>query len=144
MGSTRLLAIGLLVLSGCGTADVLEAAYPTVEAARSDGAFARGWLPEWVPSKAIDLREVHSLDTNESALVFRLAERTAWVPATCSRVESGQFIPSRFTPDQWPQDSELARSYSVYRCPSDAAGLPVFVAEQRDGLGGLHWRVADL
>ena len=36
----------------------------------SEGAVSAGWIPEWIPVGASSLREVHDIDTNESALAF--------------------------------------------------------------------------
>lgn len=65
------LAIAISVFIGCG--DLQERRYPDLDAARSDAAFERGWLPEPIPSTAADIREAHDLDTNEGWLVLGFA-----------------------------------------------------------------------
>jgi hypothetical protein len=54
------------VLLGCVGAcqEDFESHYPDVAAARRDGAFDRGWLPEFMPTDAIDIFEEHNVDTN--------------------------------------------------------------------------------
>jgi hypothetical protein len=142
MGSTRLLVASVLALTGCGSSDIIEAAYPSVEAARAAGAFSRGWLPAWIPAQATSLREIHSVDSNESSLLFDVPAKTQWIPASCKPAAPGSSIPARFSPPGWPEGAELETSYAVYRCSPDAAGWPVFVAEHTGGRRGLYWRVA--
>jgi hypothetical protein len=70
------------------------ASYRDLTAARADGAFARGWLPELLPRSARQLREVHDLDTNARWLAFRadsadLADVTATLaPLTLAQARS--------------------------------------------------------
>ena len=44
--------------------------YKSIAEATADGAIARGWLPEWVPASATNIREVHDLDTNAQWISF--------------------------------------------------------------------------
>jgi hypothetical protein len=62
----------LFFATGCGP-DPLDkhAAYDTFADAVADGASQRGWLPDFVPVSATDLRESHNLDTNRQWLGFR-------------------------------------------------------------------------
>lgn len=59
----------LLTLLSCGL-DVQEVHYADVAAARSAGAFARGWLPDVLPDDARDISERHDLDTNATWACF--------------------------------------------------------------------------
>ena len=54
------LAIGL----GCSPGERQVNTYETIEAARSDRLFARGWVPDVLPSEPGPIVEVHDLDTN--------------------------------------------------------------------------------
>ena len=56
-----LLALGSIAC----TSDVLRETYPTAEAARAAGLFARGWVPDVLPSGSGPIIEVHNLDTNQ-------------------------------------------------------------------------------
>jgi hypothetical protein len=63
---TRLfLACVATVGVSCGL-DEQQVHYANVEAARTEGAFSRGWLPDVLPSDAVDIWERHNLDTNET------------------------------------------------------------------------------
>lgn len=59
--------------------------YPTIEDARIDGAFQRGWLPEWMPNNAYNIHEYHDLDTNARGISFAVsdADKFLW-PVGCT------------------------------------------------------------
>ena len=66
----RELVAGLAVATlSCGL-EIQEAVYPDAPAARTAGAFERGWLPEVIPEDARDIVERHDLDTNETWACF--------------------------------------------------------------------------
>ena len=44
--------------------------YPTWAEAQRAGAVARGWIPDFVPSSAREIRDTHDLDTNRQTLQF--------------------------------------------------------------------------
>ncbi len=44
---------------------IMDATYETMGKAREDGAIDRGWVPEYLPDTATNIRERHSQDTNE-------------------------------------------------------------------------------
>ena len=131
------------ILSGC-TNDVLDASYATQAEAVAAGAVQRGWIPAWVPLEARDLREVHSVDTNESALLFTLPVGLNWRPPTsCRDTDAGEFSEPAFSRDWMP---ELGAGYNYYSCPSPTAAtgsVPIIaaVAVQQGGQQVLHWRV---
>src|SRR5262245_13685312 len=64
-------AAAILVVTCTACAEQQEASYADVAAAERAGAIQRGWVPDWLPRSAHDLREVHNLDTNQSMLTFR-------------------------------------------------------------------------
>lgn len=129
----------VLGLSGClGT--TLDASYASMADAIADGAVHRGWIPEWVPATARDLREVHDLDINVSALAFDLPAGTHWrLPAHCIPVRFEQTPPTHFRRGWWPSRRELKRDYAFFECRRDPDRY-VFVGRRHDGGGGLHWR----
>src|SRR5882724_8330179 len=57
-----------IALFGCvgPFSEDFESQYSDMNAARADGAFNRGWLPEIVPDDSIDIREMHNIDTNKT------------------------------------------------------------------------------
>jgi hypothetical protein len=59
-----------LALVGC---DCRAVSYSTLDAAKADGAVRRGWIPEFVPASARDIRMSYDLDTNEIWLRFAIS-----------------------------------------------------------------------
>ena len=59
---TTLLLIVICVLTAC---EVHTSRYDTLQAAREDQLFERGWVPDVLPESTRSLVEAHNLDTNE-------------------------------------------------------------------------------
>lgn len=64
----------VLLLSGCG--DVVTSHYATYDQAAREGLFARGWLPDVIPSSSNDIRASNNLDRNTSEGEFSFAPET--------------------------------------------------------------------
>jgi hypothetical protein len=62
--------------SGCvgPLSETRESHYADVAAARQDGAFTRGWLPEVVPPEAKDIWEQHQVDAARTWACFVVPE----------------------------------------------------------------------
>ena len=135
--------VALFALACSCTDDVLDASYTTQAKATASGATVRGWVPAWIPTQASDLHEVHDVDTNESALAFRLPAELAWRPpaASCRTADAGEFYEPSFDRDWIPKN--LA-NYDFYSCPERTAtgGVPMLsvLAVSKDGQHVLHWR----
>jgi hypothetical protein len=71
-----LLACFVLLAAGCS--ETFESHYSDRQEAQRDGVFERGWLPDWLPASATDIREIHNLDTNEGAFSFSV--QAGWSP----------------------------------------------------------------
>src|SRR5690606_35713915 len=107
---SRLVAFAAAMLASACTNDVLDASYPTQAEAVAAGAVQRGWIPAWVPPEATDLREVHNVDTNESALLFTLPAKLNWrPPASCRDADAGEFSEPGFARSWIP---ELENGYN--------------------------------
>ena len=133
--------LAAVLLLGC-TDETFDASYATTSAALADGAVERGWIPEWIPSSATDIHEVHNLDSNQSALSFTLPEAAWRPPASCRRTDSGEFSEPAFDRPWLPSSQDMAVAYDFYICPSDVVGhMLEAVAVQRSGKHVLHWRV---
>jgi hypothetical protein len=113
----------------------LDASYPTMNSAVAGDAVRRGWVPDWVPSNSTDIREVHDLDSNESALSFNFPASTKLVlPTQCQPVQASDVPPDRFGRSWWPTPDELHRTYLFYSCSGEFVGL------HKSGNRALHWR----
>ncbi|TQM16867.1 hypothetical protein FB548_0235 [Pseudoxanthomonas sp. 3HH-4] len=135
-----LLLLTTISVTGC-LDTTLDAKYPTTAAAIADGAITRGWVPEWIPVTATNLREVHNLDTNVSALTFDLPNGSRLqLPGDCKPITFPGLVPSHFNRSWWPTPEELRASYVFSRCKSDASTHLEFVGIHKTGQRGLHWR----
>ena len=65
--------ISLVAALACGVScsDERESHYVDVAAVRQAGALDRGWIPDILPTDAVDIREVHDIDTNLTWGCFR-------------------------------------------------------------------------
>ena len=67
-GALATTAVALWLLSG----DMVERAYPTLESARRDRLFERGWLPDVLPASSSHISVSSDLDLNTSRGSFEL------------------------------------------------------------------------
>jgi hypothetical protein len=61
-----------LLLTLCACSDVQEQTYPTYAIAKKAGAFKRGWVPQFVPKSATNIRDWHRMDTSAQRLEFTI------------------------------------------------------------------------
>ena len=61
--------------------------YQTIKEAQENDALRKGWLPEWMPDNAINIHEVHDIDTNIHALSFEINSNNelSW-PSECEEI----------------------------------------------------------
>ena len=106
----------------------LESHYANVAAARDDGAFLRGWLPEIVPDEATDIREVHNIDSNRTWACFGIPQGAATVrarleKATAQRVARplGTRPPGLLGPPTWWPSSMAQPQIEAYELKETVA-----------------------
>ncbi len=109
----RVLIIVLLTLTLAACGDVVTSRYATLQDARADQLFERGWLPDLLPPSAHDIRTSNNLDLNTSSGEFSFS------PA------DSKLLAARLSPYASPQcpfvnlDSEvkshLGRGYPAYQ-----------------------------
>lgn len=100
-------------------------------------------MPAWLPEDAVNIRETHDMDTNESWLVFRLTSGVLTLPEDC-RLESRPEMPDarvmrrfpQFARSAWSRASDYAGKF--YLCPEGDAGRWVLHDEE---LGLVYSRV---
>jgi hypothetical protein len=128
-----------LAASGCFW-EVLDAKYDTAGDAIAARAVEAGWIPEWLPADATDIREVHDIDTNASELSFAVGGLSSLrLPDDCRPVAHADTVPAYVRRGWWPDEEELRRSYSFFRCAADATPH-TFVGVSHAGNRVLHWR----
>jgi hypothetical protein len=129
----------LLVMAGCERIEVVESIYPDYEAAVSAGAIDRGWIPEFIPPSAKEIKETHNLDTNEVWVSFVWGSGE-WlsVEEDCRTVEGERIeLPRKSGGGWWPPALVEASNppprkseYAYYRCKNGAV-LAVQSKERR-------------
>lgn len=136
--SGNVFCVACALLVGCG--EVADAFYPTVADARAKGAVSAGWIPEWIPNGASSLREVHDIDTNESALAFDIPPGSWRTPSHCRTAEGGQFVESKFSRPWLPSRIDLASKYSFFSCGGQLhPQMFQALAVRADGAHVLQW-----
>ncbi|WP_459046897.1 hypothetical protein [Stenotrophomonas sp. PSU_St99] len=126
------------VLCACGL--VMDSSFDTLREALDSNMVNKGWIPGWVPQAATDLREVHDLDSNTSALAFTKPPAVLLqLPADCQATTFSNSDPVAFDRYWWPGDGTLKSSYRVFRCAPES-GKSVFVAINRTEDRVLFWR----
>ena len=133
----------IIGISGCDLLERPEMSYVNMTEAIEHGAIDRGWVPEWIPAQATNIREIHDIDTNESMMAFDLPNTVDWrLPNGCKLISYSELRQPRFSRNWWPSNSELKRSYIFHQCPGDDPWTKNFVWVARHKTGGkaLHWR----
>ena len=103
----------------------MHASYANYEEAIADGAKTRGWIPDFVPESATNLRESHNLDLNTQWLTFQYdADDLSTMLETCDSISRDEVdFPSRGATrlrPWWPGD--------LLGWPNDTAGKYGFYA----------------
>ncbi|ARZ74875.1 hypothetical protein CCR98_12045 [Stenotrophomonas sp. WZN-1] len=125
-------------LCACGL--VMDSSFHTMQEAIDADMVNKGWIPDWVPHEATDLREVHDLDSNTSALAFTKPPAIPLqLPADCQATTFTNSDPVAFDRSWWPGEETLNGSYRVSRCAPES-GKSVFVAVSRNEDRVLFWR----
>nr|KAJ9617622.1 hypothetical protein H2204_013576 [Knufia peltigerae] len=129
-----------LILTSCDLDLVMDSSYATKQEAVDAEMIAKGWIPAWVPEEATDLREVHDLDANVSALAFsRPRSKQLLLPSGCRPVDHSAVQPALFNRSWWPSEAALKRAYTFSRCEPEFDNS-VLVATSGTGDHVLFWR----
>ena len=103
----------------------------------------KGWIPAWLPRNAVELREVHNIDTNVSELTFEIPNAKAVdLPEDCKPIAYAQTVQAYIQRRWWPSEEALKTQYTFFECDADAAKY-VFVGLRNDGKRIVHWRTYD-
>ena len=120
----RSFSAGLLILLlSCNGMDK-DAAYADRAQVEADGAFTKGWAPDFLPDSATNIRESHNLDTNECWLTFTFEKdaehsmKTVLASTDLQNVKFPRASSSRRRP-WWPQNllapsPNLERQFTFY------------------------------
>lgn len=93
----------------------MEEHYPTLLMAQEQGAVQRGWVSDWLPTNAFNIREAHDLDTNQFMLRFAVPSSTVLsVPVECKPINPRSPPGPPFGRNWWPADVP-ASSFATHR-----------------------------
>jgi hypothetical protein len=98
-----LLLISMLSIMGCN--EDVEAHYRTYSDLENAGVGPRSWMPHWLPRTAVDIHDLHNLDTNSTLISFSVPEATPALLRACRPVTAGR-NPGRAP--WWPTDQAFA------------------------------------
>jgi hypothetical protein len=116
--------VGMAVIVG-SCSERPEAFYADAAAARAARAMDRGWIPDWVPTTARAIHEVHDIDTNQSLLAFSFDPADIPnVAQSCAQVSRQELKPAPFDRSWWPSDvppsAVVTHRHVYYRCADGA------------------------
>ena len=138
--SVGLIGTLCLSLAACLGTTTIDASYDDVTEALEAGMVEKGWIPDWIPRNAVNLREVHDLDTNVSELSFEIPDAVEMrLPVDCKPVGYPETVETRIHRRWWPTEKELRESFYFLECDADAADYK-FVGIRKDGRRILQWR----
>ncbi|WP_288495932.1 hypothetical protein [uncultured Stenotrophomonas sp.] len=136
MYASKLLQIVTLSIALSGCMEVASTEYADRNQVVSRQAIGESkWLPSWLPEDAVNIRESHDIDTNESWLVFRLTSGVLTLPEECRLVSRPEMSDARvmrrfppFARNAWSRASSYGGKF--YLCPEGNAGRWVMRDEE--------------
>ena len=82
--------VSVIYLISCAEIPVSE--YANYDDARKAKAIGESkWLPSWLPESAVNIREAHSIDTNQVWLEFRIDSVNALTAKGCEAVAQSEY-----------------------------------------------------
>jgi hypothetical protein len=136
------LGMASIVISGCRNLDTVESRYLNYKDALDSGAIGDGgWLPVFLPTSAMDIKEYHNIDTNEVWLAFLFsAEDMKTITDFCSSSSGSEVKLARRSPaNWWPQvlteqrnrdATESIENYTYSKCVD--GGFLAYVSEMNE------------
>lgn len=136
MYAPKLLPIVTLSIALSGCMEVASTEYADRNQAVSRQAIGESkWLPSWLPEDAVNIRESHDIDTNESWLVFHLTSGVLTLPEECRLVSRPELFGARvmrrfpqFARSAWSRASSYSGKF--YLCPEGDVGRWVMRDEE--------------
>ena len=111
--------VALVILAMAASAcDVVTSRYSTLDEARKDRLFERGWLPNILPPSSTDIVAANNLDTNTSKGGFRFAAADG--AKFKQRTQSG--APEAAPVRDWSRERESRRKSGFSELTYQAAG----------------------
>lgn len=128
------LTIITLLLIGCS--ETFESSYSDYESANI--LFESGWLPSWLPKTAIEIKEIHDIDTNAVSAMFNPNTNGLWKPKNCSKIYAYESQKPMLESSWWPMELQYnyyeTPNYLFYKC-----GKYSYLAIQINGKEANYW-----
>lgn len=127
MNNSKLLPTVVLALTVSGCMEVASTEYASRDQAISKNALGESkWIPAWLPEDAVDIRETHDMDTNESWLVFHPANGVFTFPKDCRLADKPEMSEAQamrrfpqFARSAWSRASGYTGEFRL--CPEGGA-----------------------
>ncbi|HYQ23153.1 MAG TPA: hypothetical protein VER16_07110 [Stenotrophomonas sp.] len=127
MNTPKILLTSALALTVAGCMEVASTEYADRDQAVSRNAIGESkWLPAWLPEDAVDIRETHDMDTNETWLVFHPASGFFVFPEDCRPASKPEMSDARtmrrfpkFARSAWSRASGYTGEFRL--CPEGGA-----------------------
>jgi hypothetical protein len=115
----HIMLLAILTLGACS--DTFDRTYKTRAEAEYAGAIAAGRVPSWFPDDAMQIREVHSIDSNAVMVSFSYPkEHQVKIPQHCAHITGAAAPPPPFNRAWWPQSvpehESTAERYAYHKC----------------------------
>jgi hypothetical protein len=120
----------VVAASACA-GDVVSNHYVSLQDARADRLFERGWLPDLLPPSSRDIRVVADLDTNVSSGEFHFAPGE--FSSLSAKLHAYTKGPSPLVSLQSDVDGFIAKGYEAYEF-ADTQGKWVFLCKPDRGV----------
>ena len=116
---SKSLLLACTVLAACS--ETIDATYKSRSEAEYAGAISAGWVPEWLPQDAMQIREAHSAGTKAMMIRFTFPTgREVNTPTTCQQIAAAAAVPPPFDRAWWPKSlpevGATMQKYEYRRC----------------------------
>jgi hypothetical protein len=137
---TLILLVSIFLLGSCN--DVVSSYYPTRAEAEADRLFKRGWLPDYIPASAREIRTSNNLDSNTSIGEFRYSSTETDDFLIYLKPYSGQ----RSKSDRWRDEISKYRNegYDAFESAVDRTNWIFLLNNTRDHVRYLMWQIPNL
>jgi hypothetical protein len=129
----------VLCAAACADIDVVTGSYATIAEATAEGAVARGWVPQGLPSGTREIREAHDLDSSRRWGLFDFPPAEADALKTLLGAElslDGTRVDPPRRIEWWPV---LLRG-SLNRDQVQATGARAYTAKSGDLVFLINWK----
>src|SRR5688500_12185845 len=129
--------VGICVLLGGCSGDVITRSYADVAAANADDLFDRGWLPDILPNSAKRIRTANNLDLNTSVGSFEISPTDS--PSLYGRLQSGAPVGAPFADWEQTVTEFKSQGYSSWTYRYDDSTWAFFCSAANDHCEYLMW-----